>query len=125
MMTSEFLLSGDPQVDLGARGKGAEYTQCTDIVFAAEQGADIGEFSITYLAECSCDFRLFSQGEESILLDELAGFDCSDEMSVNCAAHKSPGPRDLIDRVPLYEHAGAFPTRCRSMWNGAAPAREV
>ena len=78
-------------------GERAEHAQFADIVFAAEERADIDKFSVAYLPECGHDFLLLRGREEPVALDDFAALDPHNEMPVNRAAHKPAGACDLID----------------------------
>ncbi len=78
-------------------GNCAEHPQQADVVFSAEQRADINKRSVGHLAKRRCDF-LFLRGREELLPcpRELAAFNRGQKMVVNRIAHKTAGSRDFI-----------------------------
>ncbi len=65
--------------------------------------------AITGLAERGCNF-LFLRGREESLprLREFAAFDCSQQMAVDRAAHKTAGARDFIHGFAALEAPQRF-----------------
>src|ERR1051325_6210716 len=80
-----------------ARGKCAKDSQKLNIVFIAQQRADIDQLSIADLTERSRNLFLLRCSEEASALGQIAELNSGGEMPIDSTRHEAAPPRNFID----------------------------